>query len=83
MASDCGLCEKILCGGKVRSRDQFQTLVSNILCDMRTTRLVVLCDDETPFIRVFIYDSDGTFVEYRDTDLEGAPYIVTGTVGSC
>ena len=43
----------------------------------------ILCDDNGPFVRKFIQNSAGVVTSVVDFDLEGAPYIVVGTVTVC
>lgn len=52
---------------------------------------VCLCDDDdsdpttapVPFLRWYAYTQAATQIPIRDSDLEGAPYTVVGTVGKC
>ncbi|GAB2327922.1 fibrinogen-like YCDxxxxGGGW domain-containing protein [Streptomyces variabilis] len=50
----------------------------------RTDNSVILCDDGTPFIRVYGYDADGTVDSVTDFELDGTtPYLAGGQVGTC
>lgn len=43
----------------------------------------ILCDDDVTFVRKYIQDADGIVTSVVDFDLEGDPYVVTGTVQVC
>lgn len=43
----------------------------------------ILCDDDVTFVRKFIQDVNGNVTSVVDFDLEGDPYVVTGTVQVC
>lgn len=45
--------------------------------------LVVLCDDNGPFLRDYRRDDTGAVVAVSDYTIGGVPYATVGTVGSC
>ncbi len=86
MASYCGYCELLRCGSSVSSQETLMTLISNILCEWAeggNGDSLTLCDDNGPFVRTFIYDASGQFVEFIDTTLDGSPYVAVGNVTTC
>jgi hypothetical protein len=52
--------------------------------ECQPVQLVILCDDNGPFLRRYIINCDtGAILGFVDSDFAGAPYAPVGTVQSC